>query len=69
MNPRGIVRYEAYFNSLKGSHCTVEASEKDLECTLRGIQEAVEFFVVIRACSAGYKNCEDPIEVFAKTKL
>ncbi len=68
-NPKGIVRYEAYFNSLSGTHCTVEASAKDPECTLRGIQEGVEFFVVVRACFAGYQQCEPPIEVFSETKL
>ncbi len=68
-NPSRIVRYEAYVNSLGGNKCTVAAKVNDPKCTLRGIGEAVEFYVVARACFAGNDNCEPPIEVKSRTKL
>ncbi len=67
VNPSGIVRYEAYVDSLTGNKCTVAASAKGPRCTLRGIREAVEFYVVARACFAGH--CESPIAVRSRTKL
>ncbi len=69
VNPSGIVRYEAYVDSLTGNDCTVAASAKDPQCTLRGIGEAVEFYVVARACFAGNDNCEPSITVRSRTKL
>ncbi len=68
-NSKGIVRYEAYVDSLKGKKCSVAASAKDLTCTLRGIGEAVKFYIVARACFAGENNCESSIDVRSQTKL
>ncbi len=56
-------------NSLRGSKCDVASHMKPLQCTLRGIKEAVNFHVVARACFAGQNKCEPPIDVSARTKL
>ncbi len=71
-NPKGIVRYEAavrYVNGIGGSKCSVAASANSLRCTLRGIPEAINFYIVARACFAGLNNCEPPIDVLSRTKL
>ncbi len=49
--------------------CSVPASGKDPQCMLRGIPEAVNFYVVARACFASGDNCEPPIQLQSRTKL
>ncbi len=68
-NPKGITVYEAYVNSLEGNKCTVAASAKPLQCTLKGIPEASNFNVVARACFSVQGKCEPPIDVAARTEL
>ncbi len=71
-NPKGIVRYEAtvrYENGIRGNQCSVAASANPLRCRLSGIPEAINFYIVVRACFAGLNNCEPPIDVLSRTKL
>ncbi len=68
-NPNGIVRYEAFVDSLNGRKCSVAANAKPLQCTLTGIPEAVNFYIIARACFAGQDTCEPPIDVLTRTKL
>ncbi len=68
-NPKNIVRYEAFVDKLTGRKCSVPANTKPLQCTLRGIPEAVNFNILARACRSGSLGCERPVEMEARTKL
>ncbi len=68
MHPKNIVRYEAFVNSLAGYKCSVAAHTKPLQCTLKGIGEAVNFRIIARACLSA-QSCEPSIEVQSRTKL
>ncbi len=67
-NPEGIVRYEAYLERLNGNKCSIAAKASPLQCTLRGIAEAVNFNVLARACHSE-NQCEPAITVESRTKL
>ncbi len=57
-NPVGIVRYEASVYGQSAIRCSVEATAKPLQCTLKGLPEASVFVLEATACLASH--CEPP---------
>ncbi len=57
-NPVGIVRYEASLYGQSAIRCSVAASAKPLQCTLKGLPEASEIYLEATACFASH--CEPP---------